>query len=210
VDELGGMSDLSQAEREAMNMALRNVPRSRGSAPGFEDGWLAARDYYRNRDLEDIVEDAVERLREIEGVERALREALTRIDSEVPSEEHWHRMGDSMWANIGRLAAKIAHAALAASPQSSHGPGEASEDGHRLSLRPFPMQEGPPIPWFLAELIHRHLYRYEQSVERIAERGGFGWEEVQALWRKNSNADQRRACVEGVRAALGVQEERDV
>lgn len=45
-----------------------------------------------------------------------LRKALTRIDNEVPSEEHWHRMGDSMWANIGRLAVKTARAALASPP----------------------------------------------------------------------------------------------
>jgi len=50
-----------------------------------------------------------------------LREALTRIDNEVPSEEHWHRMGDAMWANIGRLAARTARAALAVRPTQRDG-----------------------------------------------------------------------------------------
>lgn len=62
--------------------------------------------------IESIIQPAavVERL--ITELER-LRKALTRIDNEVPSECHWHRMGDSMWANIGRLAARTARVALA-------------------------------------------------------------------------------------------------
>ncbi len=75
-------------------------------------------------------------------------------------------------------------------------------------MRPFPMQDGPAIPWFLAEAIHRHLYRFSQSVERIAERGGFGWCEVAALYKKNSSREQRQACRAEVRNALAAQEKR--
>ena len=46
------------------------------------------------------------------------------------------------------------------------------------------MQGGPPIPWYLAEAIHK-LYREcfgdIQSLERINERGGFGYDEILAM-----------------------------
>lgn len=66
--------------------------------------------------------------------------------------------------------------------------------GSTLDLRPFPMQGGPPIPWFLAEIIHRHLYRYDQPLERMAERGGFGWQEVEYLYGHEHSDDQQRAA----------------
>jgi hypothetical protein len=47
--------------------------------------------------------------------------------------------------------------------------------------RPFPMLDGPPIPWQLAEIIYtayRDLFGSSQTLERLAERGGFGWAEV--------------------------------
>jgi len=51
------------------------------------------------------------------------------------------------------------------------------------NLRPFPMQDGPPIPWFIAEAIYTHLYRSTgQTLERLAQRGGFGWAEVAYMW----------------------------
>lgn len=49
------------------------------------------------------------------------------------------------------------------------------------SEREFPMQDGPPIPWSLAEEIYEvysDLYGSSQSLERLAERGGFGWSEI--------------------------------
>lgn len=49
-----------------------------------------------------------------------LRGALALIEIGVPSDEHWHRMGDSTWANIGREAVRTARAALASSiPEES-------------------------------------------------------------------------------------------
>lgn len=51
------------------------------------------------------------------------------------------------------------------------------------NLQPFPMQDGPPIPWFLAEIIYEHLYRFRsQTLAELAGRGGFGWDEVSTLW----------------------------
>lgn len=47
--------------------------------------------------------------------------------------------------------------------------------------RPFPMFDGPPIPWALAEVIYAaydRLYGHDQTLEKMAERGGFGWAEV--------------------------------
>lgn len=79
-----------------------------------------------------------------------------------------------------------------------------------VDLRPFPMQDGPPIPWYVAEAIHRHLYRERQPLERVAERGGFGWTEVAYMWdsrRRVSGPDwgttdtQRAACRAEIKGA---------
>lgn len=48
------------------------------------------------------------------------------------------------------------------------------------------MAEGkPPLPWLLAEAIYREmyvlLYGREQSLERIAERGGFSYSEIEYM-----------------------------
>lgn len=58
------------------------------------------------------------------------------------------------------------------------------------------MQDGPRIPWFIAEAIYDHLYRSRsQTLERIAERGGFGWEEVGGLWSgRGYSRPNRTAC----------------
>jgi len=54
--------------------------------------------------------------------------------------------------------------------------------------RLFPMQNGPPIPWSLAEQIYVKLYialnGAGQSLSRLAELGGFGWAEVAFMWRE--------------------------
>lgn len=51
----------------------------------------------------------------------------------------------------------------------------------------FPMQNGPAIPWKLAELLYAGysaLYGTEQSLERLAERHGFGWSEIEHFWQR--------------------------
>lgn len=53
----------------------------------------------------------------VETREQELLRALKQIDGEVPSEEHWRWVGDSMWANVGRSAARIVRAALAATSE---------------------------------------------------------------------------------------------
>ena len=48
----------------------------------------------------------------------------------------------------------------------------------------FPMQNGPPITMEIARIIYAMysaLFGTEQSLERLAERGGFGWAEVEAI-----------------------------
>ena len=57
----------------------------------------------------------------------------------------------------------------------------------------FPMLDGPNIPLELAEQIYKKYskkYGTDQSLERIKERGGFGWSEVPILFKK----DVRRKC----------------
>lgn len=54
-----------------------------------------------------------------------------------------------------------------------------------MAERMMPMQDGPPIPWETAETVYvayAALYGTSQSIERIAERGGFGWSEVAGMF----------------------------
>lgn len=54
-----------------------------------------------------------------------------------------------------------------------------------MSNRMMPMQDGPPIDWATAEKVYAAyamLYGGSQSIERIAERGGFGWSEVAGMF----------------------------
>ena len=50
--------------------------------------------------------------------------------------------------------------------------------------RLFPIQKGTPVPWSQAEIAYvtyRRLFGKSQSLERLAERGGFGDEEYRLL-----------------------------
>jgi hypothetical protein len=52
-------------------------------------------------------------------------------------------------------------------------------------VRMFNMQRGPNIPWWLAEVIYAaysERYGKSQSLERLHERGGFSWKEVEFLY----------------------------
>lgn len=60
----------------------------------------------------------------------------------------------------------------------------------RSEIRWFPILRdehgvGGKIPWELAEAIHKHLYEAlypnTQTLERLAERGGFAWSEVRYM-----------------------------
>jgi hypothetical protein len=68
----------------------------------------------------------------------------------------------------------------------------------REDARPFQMQEGPPIPWSLARAIYAGysaIFGGDQSIERISERGGFGWGEVAELWSSTVHRDRFRAAI---------------
>jgi len=55
-------------------------------------------------------------------------------------------------------------------------------------LRPFPIQHGGSIPWWLAEIAYDY-YQSQwsgQSLERLAERGGFGVKELIMFIRRNT------------------------
>ena len=54
----------------------------------------------------------------------------------------------------------------------------------------FPMLYGPPITWGTARLVYK-VYPSSQTLERIAERGGFGWDEVSVMCR---NYEQLHGC----------------
>ena len=65
---------------------------------------------------------------------------------------------------------------------------QRGRDSARSERRPnFPMMDGPPIPMELAEAIwqgYAALFGKGQKLERVGERGGFGWGEVAAFWSK--------------------------
>ena len=66
--------------------------------------------------------------------------------------------------------------------------------------RYFPMQDGPKIPWSLAETIYKvykDLFGNDQSLERLAERGGFGWSEVSIFYERHRKRFGRQAEKEG-------------
>lgn len=52
--------------------------------------------------------------------------------------------------------------------------------------RTFPIQNGGSIPWWLAEIAFEYYHENwrEQSLERLAERGGFGVAELVGLIRR--------------------------
>jgi hypothetical protein len=53
-------------------------------------------------------------------------------------------------------------------------------------MRPFPIQGGGSIPWWLAEVAFEYYHENwrEQSLQRLAERGGFGVTELVSLIRR--------------------------
>lgn len=62
----------------------------------------------------------------------------------------------------------------------------------------FPMQGGPPIPWSLAELLYVGyvaLFGKDQTLERLAERGGFGWGEIEEYWTHGHGKSFREAIL---------------
>jgi len=60
----------------------------------------------------------------------------------------------------------------------------------------FPMQDGPDVDWTTAEEIYEiysELYGTNQSLSRLAERGGFGWGEVAILVKDLERRKQKKA-----------------
>jgi hypothetical protein len=92
-----------------------------------------------------------------------------------------------------RTTANAAIAALSAPPTAA---------APEAVVRQFPMGDGPPIPWSLAEALYAgysQRYGTQQSLERLAERGGFGWGEIAIFWNEAGHGERFRKTV---RAAL--------
>lgn len=65
---------------------------------------------------------------------------------------------------------------------------EGVKEANEKAAREFPMLDGPRIPWSLAEKLYAGYsaeYGTTQSLERLAERGGFGWAEIAMWWKKS-------------------------
>lgn len=61
----------------------------------------------------------------------------------------------------------------------------------------FPMQNGPKIDRQTAEeiyVVYSCLYGKDQSLDRIGERGGFGWAEVPIFFREHQSQKARGLC----------------
>ena len=88
-----------------------------------------------------------------------------------------HGKGNSVWASSKE--SKMAEDAL------SETPAPVRTDTERR----FPMQYGPSIPWSFAELLYvgySACYGDKQSLEGLAQRGGFGWSEIEHFWGSKS------------------------
>jgi hypothetical protein len=62
--------------------------------------------------------------------------------------------------------------------------------------RLFPMGDGPPLPWPVAEAIYGHTYYVlfgGQTLERLAERGGGGYGEIAYCWKRLTAEQKARA-----------------
>lgn len=75
-----------------------------------------------------------------------------------------------------------------------------------MDERMFPMQNGPAIPWSVAEKIYKlyNAMHSGQSLERLAERGGFGWAEVEIIgerFKKQYGYTQYNEIIHGVKQA---------
>jgi len=67
--------------------------------------------------------------------------------------------------------------------------------------RLFKMMDGPPIPWWLAEVIWQGYAQCGgrgQPLEVVEQRGGFGWDEVAYFWKQE---DARKAMKAALAAA---------
>jgi hypothetical protein len=102
---LEGRADAAEQRVRELEAELGEVRQAAGAAPLVPA-------FASSAQFKDVSE-ATERAHQAEAKLATAVEALRRVDNGVPSEEHWHRMGDAMWANIGRQAAEVVRAALA-------------------------------------------------------------------------------------------------
>lgn len=68
----------------------------------------------------------------------------------------------------------------------------------------FNMQNGPRITWSLASgiyALYAKLYGRDQSLQRLHERAGFGWAEVEFIWKESGKRFGIRATVDAFDAA---------
>jgi hypothetical protein len=74
-----------------------------------------------------------------------------------------------------------------------------------VEQRLFNMQHGPPIPWYLAEAlyeIYSDLYGTSQTLQRLHERQGFGWQEIEVICKEYNRKHGHNKAEERVRALL--------
>jgi hypothetical protein len=84
------------------------------------------------------------------------------------------------------ITRQLARAAIEALPARN------DERALKLELEPFPMLNGEPaIPYYLARIVYEAYGTSGQSLERIKERGGFGWAEVSHLFKELRRKNER-------------------
>jgi hypothetical protein len=155
--------ELSQAEWARLEAAIEDGAIAdsnpdRALMQGAERGWLAARDYGRER-------------------ERALRDALKGIEDFVERVEKWSSLPDEIHEILDTIRCSLAGA------QPDHGPGEPSEDAQAVSeastiLRKIVLKRDPrvqelePVSLSVRIAAESWLAAYEPSTALVGESNG--------------------------------------
>jgi regulator of replication initiation timing len=131
---------------------------------------LAAQEGHDGEDW-DLIQDAADYIRKLEKI----------IYNERMRVSVLHSTGKALVADLSSFEKKISEL------REENADLMFENVNLKRQLQPFPMQNGPNITQGVAEVIYAQysrLYGIGQSFERIAERGGFGWHEVELLFKR--------------------------
>ena len=138
--------------------------------------------------------------RPVEAVPKAGRQVTTMREKEINETRRLLHLWGIGQVHSEKIVKRVAwHLDDADALESQLSEARAEVERLRAALEPYPMQHGPYIPTSIAKLVYRcYAAQYPgQSFDRIAERGGFGWEEVTILFRDLSRkqpALYKRSC----------------
>lgn len=149
----------------------------------------------------------------IAELDYALDNAQLDIVSLTEERDHWKANHADMVKRIAELEAATEHLGLTPQQAKDGLIRYKAREAHIAELeakleaaeKSFPMQDGPAIPWKTAQIIfagYSSLYGTNQSLDKLASRGGFGWAEVPSIYAYKHG----RAAID---AAIAQQESKD-